>query len=139
MDRDYAMTARDSTPKYATIVCLAPFNAIPRRGAPLCGIRDKVLSHAARHFSRPSCRDGSLHLEFQPAFERGFHFAHDASIKFSGSFADKFSELHRLDALVVDVSSLKLIRQRIAAGGRAGSKLHLPGCLLGPETGLRGA
>jgi len=44
--------------------------------------------------------------ELQPAFERGFHFTNDARIKLSGSFADEFGELHRLDALDVDVALL---------------------------------
>src|SRR5580704_15147691 len=43
-------------------------------------------------------------LKLQPAFERGSHFANDARIKLSGSFADEFGELHRLDALDVDVA-----------------------------------
>src|ERR1700752_2084233 len=45
-------------------------------------------------------------LEFQPAFERDLDVANDASIKFSGSFAHEFGELHALDALDVDVALL---------------------------------
>ena len=45
-------------------------------------------------------------LELQPAFERGFHFANDTSIKLSGSFVNELGELHRLDALDVDVAML---------------------------------
>lgn len=45
-------------------------------------------------------------LELQPAFERGSHFANDPSIESSGSFADEFGELHRLDALDVYVALL---------------------------------
>ena len=57
-------------------------------------------------FRLPAAGLGGTLLELQPAFERGFNFANDASIKLSGSFADEFGELHRLDALDVDVALL---------------------------------
>src|SRR4051812_16708237 len=50
--------------------------------------------------------DGNTWLEIQPMFERGFHFPADASVKLSGSFADELGELHRLDALDVDITLL---------------------------------
>ena len=45
-------------------------------------------------------------LDPQPAFDRGFYFTDDTCIKFSGGFPDKFSELHGLNALDVDVALL---------------------------------
>ena len=54
----------------------------------------------------PTTRVGWGFLALQPAFERGCHFAKDASIQLTRGFADEFVELHRLDALDVDIALL---------------------------------